>query len=87
MKIKNIRKTCRVCGAPILPKSIFTPMKIYCSKKCCVKAYRGRHPDRCRAATIKWAIENRERSNEIKRRSKLRKRAIHAHNKPSAAEA
>jgi hypothetical protein len=62
-----------VCGAPIYA-SKFAAKKFYCSPACKQRVYYGRHTEKSKAASIKWAQHNRERSNEIKRRSRMRKR-------------
>jgi endogenous inhibitor of DNA gyrase (YacG/DUF329 family) len=68
-------KNCNVCGIPIYA-SKFAAKRFYCSSACKQRVYYGRHTEKSKAASKKWAEENRERSNEIKRSSRIKKRLI-----------
>ena len=68
-------RNCKVCGTPIYA-SKFAAKKFYCSPACKQRVYYGRHTEKSKAASKKWAENNRERSNEIKRNSRIRKQLI-----------
>jgi hypothetical protein len=68
-------KNCQVCGMPIHASKV-AAKRFCCSCACKQRVYYGIHTEKSKAASKKWAEENRERSNEIKRSSRIKKRLI-----------